>query len=388
MPPLYPPEYPYRPDAPLLSMGPSFAEEIACSVVRAIWHENPEQPHETDVRTAAGLTMLEAFHPRDQLETMLASQGVAAHCAVMDSFRDAGNPDMPPLLAIKFRASAVSLGRMFCNYVHELTNLQSRPLPPRPGQPPISPTRAGNGGEPPPAPETPAPESPAPESPATVRPRARAKTSRAKGATPTVASTQPVPDPIYAPAEPLVPLEDLPELPEDIVTRPDGTPGNLTAYVPKVPVVPYIPPREAPIMVALATRPKPWRMVNVPKDQAPIGCEDTTLPAAVVPEPERQPQRGPVDLRERIFTGDALARFAATRLDPDAPVEPLQFDPDACLVELELISTGGNPSAEADKAAMMAAHPEGKPIVTFRYGTSPPSGAPLPSEEDEPPPDR
>jgi hypothetical protein len=58
MPPLYPPEYPYRPDAPLLSLGPSFSEEIARSLVSAIWHENREQPHESDVRTAAGLTML------------------------------------------------------------------------------------------------------------------------------------------------------------------------------------------------------------------------------------------------------------------------------------------------------------------------------------------
>jgi hypothetical protein len=167
-------------------------------------------------------------------------------------------------------------------------------------------------------------------------------------------------------------LEDIPELPEDIQTRPDGTPGNLMAYTPKPPPAPpYIPPREAPIMVALATRPKPWRMVNVPKDQTPTGtaevAADPTPPAPPLPEP--QSKRGPVDMRERIFTGDALARFAATRLDPDAPAEPMQFDSDVAMVELELISTGGDPSAEAERAAMMAAHPEGKPIVTFHYGT-------------------
>jgi hypothetical protein len=169
-------------------------------------------------------------------------------------------------------------------------------------------------------------------------------------------------------------------MPEDVETRPDGTPGNLTAYVPKAPVVPYVPPREALIMVALATRPKPWRMVNVPRDQ-PAGATanvaaETNPPAAVLPEPERQVRRGPVDLRERIFTGDALATFAATRLDPDAPAESMRFDNDYSVVELELISTGGDPSAEADKAAMMAAHPEGKPIVTFRHGTEPPPSAP------------
>ncbi len=46
MPPLYPPDYPYRPDAPLLSFGPSFSEEIAGSVLRATWHDNDEQPQE------------------------------------------------------------------------------------------------------------------------------------------------------------------------------------------------------------------------------------------------------------------------------------------------------------------------------------------------------
>ena len=382
MSPLCPPEYPYRPDAPLLSMGPAFSEEIARSLVRAIWHENREQPHETDVRTAAGLTMLEAFRPSDQLQTMLAAQGVAAHCAIMDNFRCAADSDTPPLLAIKLRANAASMNRMFCTNLRELTHLQSRPLPPRPGQPPQSRTPTDDGGDPPEA---------APVARPRVR-RARAKTSPAKRTNPTVDSGKSLPDPVCPPAEPPVRLEDIPELPEDIKTRPDGTPGNLTAYTPKVPVVPYIPPREAPIMVLLAMRPKPWRMVNVPKDQAPTVTEDvaadTNPPAAALQEPDCQAQRGPVDLRERIFTGDALATFAATRLDPDAPVEPRQFDSDVAMVELELISTGGDPSAEADKAAMMAAHPEGKPVVTYRYGTKPPpSDPPLLNGKDDSPPD-
>jgi hypothetical protein len=374
--PLHPPEYPDRPDAPLLSMGPAFSEEIARSVVRAIWHENREQPHESDIRTAAGLTMLEAFHPRDQLECMLATQGVAAHCAIMDSFRNASAPETPPLLAIKLRASAVSMNRMFCTNLGQLVNLQSRPLPPRPGQNPTTPTPAG---DPPPM----------PEAGPLARQRVRAKTSKATAADPVVEPPQPVPDPVCPP----VPLEDIPELPEDIETRPDGTPGNLTAYAPKAPVVTFIP-REAPIMIALATRPKPWRMVNIPKDHAPIGPANPDIipPEAALQKAEPQTLRGPVDLRERVFTGDALARFASTRLDPDAPVEPLQFDNEHCLVELELIGAGGDPSAEADKTAIKAAHPESKPIVTFRYGTKPPpsdppsrNGPPLDGNDDSPP---
>ena len=174
-------------------------------------------------------------------------------------------------------------------------------------------------------------------------------------------------------------LKDIPELPEDIQTRPDGTPGNLTAYAPKVPVVTFIP-REAPIMVALATRPKPWRMVNVPKDQAPIAtgdvAADTNPPAAAVPEPERQAQRGPVDLRERIFTGDALARFAATRFDPDAPIEAMQLRratfPGGTGIDQHRRRSLGRGRTGRNEAA----HPEGKPIVTFRYGTKPPPSDP------------
>jgi hypothetical protein len=365
--PLFPPDYPDRPDAPLLSMGPSFSEEIARSLVCAIWHENAERPHESDVRMAAGLTMLEAFHPRDQLETMLAAQGVAAHCAIMDDCRWASDPETPPLLALKFRSNAASMSRMFCTTLHELLHLQSRPLPPRPGQNPISPT--GDGGDP-------------PEGAPLARPRAkraRAKTSPAKPANPTVDGGKS--HPVGPPAEPLVPLDDLPAIPEDIETRPDGTPGNLTCYIAKPLVVPYVPPREAPIMVALATRPKPWRMVNVPKDRDPNeAVPDTNPPAVALPEPERQVLRGPLDMRERIFTGDALATFAATRLDPSVPLEPSVFYSDVASVELELISTGGDPSAEAELAAMKAAHPEGKPIVTFHYGGNPPSDPPLADE--------
>jgi hypothetical protein len=313
---------------------------------------------------------------------MLAAQGVAAHCAILDSLRCAADPNTPPLVAIKYRASAVALNRMFCTNLRELVQLQSRPLPPRPGQPPAAPTPEGDGGDPPPVADT----------TPVARPRgsrARAKTSPAKVTTnPTVENPQPAADPDCPLPDAPVSLQDMPEMPEDIETRPDGTPGNLTAYAPKPPPpVPYIPPREAPIMVALATRPKPWRMVNVPKDQAPIETADVAAdtPAAPLPEPEPLVSRGPVDLRERIFTGDALARFASKRLDPDAPVEPLRFDHEDSMVELELISTGGDPSAEAEQAAMMAAHPEGRPIVTFRHGTKLPPGAPLSNGKDDPP---
>jgi hypothetical protein len=164
------------------------------------------------------------------------------------------------------------------------------------------------------------------------------------------------------------------ELLRDLVTRPDGTPGSLAAYAPKAPVVPFIP-RLPAIMVALATRPGPWRMVN-----GPDAADQATEPPATIAaanDPARFSGRGPLDPHERIFTGDALARFASARQDPNAPpVEPPSFEDEDATFELELVSTGGDPDAESERAAMIAAHPEGKPIVTINYGTKIPPDKP------------
>lgn len=322
MTPLYPPEYPDRPDAPLLAFGPSFAEEISRSVVQAVWHENPEQPREADVRVAAALTMLEAFHPRDHLECMLSAQAVALHASMMECLRRAMHADTPEAVAIKLRANAVQLNRAFSLTLRDLERRQSKPLPDRPKAAPASPV-------PPPGP---AAKGPPPGDP-----------------------TAPPPAPAPSPAQ-----AELSELPEDIETRPDGTPGSLAAYMPKPPAEVFVP-REPAIMVALATRPKPWRMVNTPQDQAvpaekPVAEEE---PVCVVPPP-------PMSHHEKFFSGDALSRFTSARFDPNAPVEPLDFSGDESVVELELISTGGDPEEEARRATMIAAHPDGKPIVTFR----------------------
>jgi len=298
---LFPPDYPDRPDAPLLAFGPSFAEEISRSLIAAMCRPFDEQPHEEVPTVAAGLTMLEAFHPRDQLECMLATQGVAAHAATMDSFRLAMLADTPLAMAIKLRSSATQTMRACLLVVHELDRRQAKPLPPRP-------------------PEPVSPEAKDPPPPADAAP-------------------------------------ERDELAEDMKVRPDGTPGSLAAYAPKAPDVPFVP-REAAINIALATRPKPWRQVN--------GVPEQPREEPVLPEPARRPVRGPLDLHEKFLTGDALSRFASARFDPDAP--PPEFDDEDGEVDIEIVSTGGDPDAEADRAAIMAAHPEGKPIVTYRYG--------------------
>jgi hypothetical protein len=260
-----------------------------------------------------------AFHPRDHLECMLAAQGVACHAAIMECYARAMHADTAEATAIKLRSNVSQLSRTFSVLLHDLERRQSKPLLARP----LAPSPAT--GSP--------PDDPPPER---------------SGAD--------------------IPQLEEPEVPDDLVTRPDGTPGTLAAYAPKAPEVVFIP-REPAIMLALATRPKPWRMVNAPGG-------DSAPPAIAIVRAEPALMRGPLDPRERIFSGDALARFTSARFDPDAPLPALESEHEDATFELELLDTGDDPDAKAEREAMMAAHPEGKPIVTFRYGTKKPPDKP------------
>jgi hypothetical protein len=340
MPPLFPPDYPYRPDAPLLSFGPSFSEEISRSVIRAVWHSDPEQVEEGEVTIAAALTMFEGFHPRDHLECMMSAQMVGLHSATMDSLARALCPALPDALVLKYRANAVQLTRGYSLMLRDLERRQGKDLPERP-VPPESPPPPGTGTAPP-------DHGPSPD-------RADLGPPRSAG-------------PITA--------EDAGERPEDIETRPDGTPGSLAAYAPKPPVSVYVP-REPAIMTALATRGKPWRMVNAQDDAANEGdAADSVTGEGADMAPAEAVPHGMFDPGERMLTGDALARFTSVRLDPDAPVDALDFSDEYSEVELELISTGGDPELEAERQALISAHPEGKPIRTIRYGNKKPPDRP------------
>ena len=389
MPTLFPPEYPDRPDAPLFGFGPSFAEEISRSLIAAVWFENLSQPHENDVRVAAALTMLEGFHPRSHLECMLAAQGVAAHAMIMDCFRRAMDPSTPEPLAIKIRGSIAQLSRTFSTILRDLERLQTKPLPRRPraeGQstsepPPSDPSGSGSP-----------PFSPPPfESPSRPSPRKTiSQTAEVSSGSVAEDVAVPVSSPSDSPpdvgsdtslvgksrsvisADGLTGLLEMAAEPDDLLVRPDGTPGSLAAYAPKPPEDVYVPGEDT-LTWALSTRPKLWRQVNGPPGKT---AEAELLPD---PQPVQTSGRGPLDLREAIYSGDALSRFASARFDPNAPIEPLNFDDEYSEVDLELISTGGDPELEAERKALIAAHPEGKAIKTIRYGGTPPEKPP----EDE-----
>ncbi len=297
-----------------MSFGVSFAEEISRSVIAAVWFHEEESTFARDIRISAALTMLESFHPRDQLECMMAAQGTATHVMIMECYARAMRPETLEPLAIKLRANATQMNRMFSLITHDLEKRQLKPLPPRPPN-----------AAPPPIPEGP--------------PRERDMAAE---------------------------TENHAALAEDMDTRPDGTPGSLAAYAPKEPVVPFVP-REPVIMMALATRGKPWRQVNGPQATEAVVVEAVEVPVDLGPVARIAGGR---DLREKFLTGDALSRFASARLDPDAPLPDLVRDDrdEPAVIEVEVISTGGDPVAEAERAAMMAAHPEGKPIVVRHYG--------------------
>jgi hypothetical protein len=202
---------------------------------------------------------------------------------------------------------------------------------------------------------------------------------------PLAAAPAPEPTP-ELPAEPPVLPTAAPEpapafdLKADQKTRPDGTPGGLDAYLPK-PFPPFIP-KDAAINVALATRPKEYYQVNVPKPPPPPA-------GTVMTEPPPPGARGPLDIQEDILRGDSLARFASTRVDPDRPLPEPELGEDDAIVEIELISTGGTAEGEAHRAELIAAHPEGKPIRVIRYGPRAPASITpasiTPDRDDETP---
>ena len=338
--PLRPPDYPDRPDHPLFAFGPSFGEEISRSVIAAVAFEDFDHPENVQVRVSASLTMLEAFLPADHLQCMLAAQGVAFQAATMDCLAKATHPGTPPQFQLRFYNCAARMRAAFSGVMRDLRLLQ--------------------GGTTPRAPKArPAPDAPPPDD--APEPEAAAEQPPAPG---------PRPDPPHAPD--LAKLGDpSDELPGDIATRPDGTPGTLAAYLPK-PRPPVIP-KEAAINIALATRDKPYRQVNLPKEQ------ETPAQTLLVEPPAHA--RGVLDLDDEVAGRDALSRFASARLDPEAPETPLDLEEDEAIIELEILSTGGDPGLEARKAELMARHPEGRPISVIRLSPR----APERIEEAEPP---
>src|SRR3984957_2186166 len=341
MSPLFPPDYPDNPSAPLRGFGEAFAEEMSRSCIAAVFDEDREKPREADVGVAAALTMLEGLHPRDHDECMMAAEIVGFHAAAMHSLQAAMQPGLSVGEIAKFRSSAAQMVRALSTVRDDLERKQSKPLPRRPmlAQAQV---------------QAPLPHSSPPDD-SSVVPDGPVQTQ----------ASEPANERPDRPAE----TDELPpELLADMTIRPDGTPGSLSAYAPKTPREAVVP-TDLAIMWALATQPKPWRMVNEPGGGRAAAAE--TVASMPHPEPDsaRPMAMGPPDLPRNTSWGDTLAWFKAPpslagSLDPEAEEEESS-------VELELINTGGDPELEAERQALIAAHPEGRPAKMIRYSNGP-----------------
>jgi hypothetical protein len=355
--PLSPPDYPDRPESPLSSFGLSFAEEISRSVIAAVSIHDLDHPEYGKARAASSLTMLEAFEPADHMQCLIAAEGTIFHCGAVDNMARANEPGLDVNAMLRLQAMAVRLRAAHSACLRDVRALQGRPI--------------GQSGR--------ARAMPPPDALPVGAPPGAAPPGAEPGAEPPPPAA---PDERQLVLDLRVPLRAS-DFEAEQKTRPDGTPGSLEAYLPK-PFPPVIP-KEAAINLALATRPKPWRQVNVPKPLAP-----GQMPPfhSVLTAPPPQDARGPLDIREASFGGDRLARFASRRVDPEAAAPDLAADlgEDEAIFEIELLNTGGTAEGEAHRAALIAAHPEGKPIRVIRYGPRAPAGIP-PEPDDKKPPD-
>lgn len=125
------------------ALDPALLEHLLDTIVEAI----PAGDNDTDQtratrRTAARLALL-ALKPTDAFQAMLAAQAVTFHYAIMDAFRRAAQPDLPPAMAARQRSNAATLSRTMQATLRTLRQHQAPPAEAQPSRPrPSAPPRA------------------------------------------------------------------------------------------------------------------------------------------------------------------------------------------------------------------------------------------------------
>ena len=105
-----------RPDAaeqnPITgSDNPAFSRHLLGAVGSALWFPEGTPPEEIVAATAAALSAVQGFAPRDPVEGMMAAQAVALHHAAMECFRRAMIPAQPFEVADRLRRQGANLSR-------------------------------------------------------------------------------------------------------------------------------------------------------------------------------------------------------------------------------------------------------------------------------------
>jgi hypothetical protein len=82
---------------------------MLCTTMDALpFHPGASAEQKAAMREAASLVVA-ALRPRDPLEALLAARFVSAHYHVMDDFRAAAQPNLPPALQLRYQARVIAL---------------------------------------------------------------------------------------------------------------------------------------------------------------------------------------------------------------------------------------------------------------------------------------
>lgn len=95
-----------------------FNNVLIGEVLRVVNHSGSE----ADVATTLGAitSAMAAFHPKDEIEGMLAAQATAMHFGAMECFRKAASPNRHPDVASKLRKDGANLSRGMTDMIEAL----------------------------------------------------------------------------------------------------------------------------------------------------------------------------------------------------------------------------------------------------------------------------
>ena len=137
---------PSRPADPN-ALDPAMMDQLLDTVVGPVPSRDADSAYAA--RRSAARLAIQALRPADSFAAMLAAQAIAAHYAIMDAFRRAIDPDLPPAMAARLRANAASLARMMQatlrtlrQHHNQLANPVPQPEEKRSAQRPAKPDRS------------------------------------------------------------------------------------------------------------------------------------------------------------------------------------------------------------------------------------------------------
>lgn len=89
----------------------AFSRHLLSTVGSALWFPEGTPPEQIVAATAAALSAVQGFAPRDPVEGMMAAQAVALHHAAMECFRRAMIPGQSFEVADRLRRQGANLSR-------------------------------------------------------------------------------------------------------------------------------------------------------------------------------------------------------------------------------------------------------------------------------------